>query len=564
MPRFRKVTPPTGQPLHEETTELTVQHELPLNGELPRHMLNGDGRTFASDARSAEILVQPEQQEEPQPRPGLAPGWIWVSIQTVAEQLNSGFPSGKHNQEGRGVPHLRPMNISEQGSIDLSVLKHVDSPRKDVLLRGDVLFNNTNSPELVGKTAYIHEDTNWVYSNHMTRIRPRHDVMLGEWTAKYLHYLFLCGYFKMHCSNHVNQASINTAFLSQVQLPLPPLAEQRRIVAAIEEQLTRLDAGVASLRAVQARLKRYRAAVLKAACEGRLVPQDPSDEPADVLLGRILDERRERWEAEQVAKGKDPRKLRYEPPAEPDTADLPELPQGWVWATAEQFCATVASGSTPKPDQMFAGSGDVPYIKVYNLTHFGQLDFSIKPTYISRVTHEGLLLRSRVYPGDVLMNIVGPPLGKVSHVPNLFPEWNINQAIVVFRASGGCESLYLNYLLQSPQVKRRFERTSKATAGQYNLAVTTCRSLPLPLPPLAEQQRIVAEVERRLSVVAEVEAAVATNLKRAERLRQAILKRAFEGKLVPQDPSDEPASVLLERIRAEREGQIEVRGRVRR
>ena len=117
-----------------------------------------------------------------------------------------------------------------------------------------------------------------------------------------------------------------------MSIPLPPLPEQRRIVAEIEKQFTRLDAGVAALKRVQANLKRYRASVLKAACEGRLAPQDPADEPADRLLARILAERRAKWEAEHPGK-------KYVEPAAPVTDGLPELPVGWCWASVEQIGA---------------------------------------------------------------------------------------------------------------------------------------------------------------------------------------------------------------------------------
>ena len=192
----------------------------------------------------------------------------------------------------------------------------------------------------------------------------------------------------------------------------------------------------------------------------------------------------------------------------------------------------VASGSTPTADKMFSGSGEIPFIKVYNLTFDGSLNFANKPTFVSRQTHLNRLGRSRTYPGDVLMNIVGPPLGKVSIVPEEYPEWNINQAMVVFRPSSGLESRFLSHVLRNIDTQKRLQKTAKATAGQFNLAVTTCRALALVLPPLAEQRRIVAEIERRLSVVSELEKLVEANLVRAERLRQAILRRAFEGKLM--------------------------------
>lgn len=192
--------------------------------------------------------------------------------------------------------------------------------------------------------------------------------------------------------------------------------------------------------------------------------------------------------------------------------------------------------------------GEVPFIKVYNLTFGGPVDFSIKPTFIDLHTHRGSLARSRAIPGDILMNIVGPPLGKVSIVPDTYAEWNINQAIVVFRSTSVITSGYLQVALMCDATQTRLQRTAKATAGQFNLAVTTCRKLPLPLPPLNQQARIMAEVERRLSLAQKLELVVSANLARAERLRQSILSRAFIGRLMPQDPNDEPVSVSLARL----------------
>jgi type I restriction enzyme S subunit len=180
---------------------------------------------------------------------------------------------------------------------------------------------------------------------------------------------------------------------------------------------------------------------------------------------------------------------------------------------------------------MMEGEGDVPFIKVYNLTFDGQLNFSIKSTFVSAETQNTRLKRSKVYPGNVLTNIVGPPLGKVSIVPSTYPEWNINQAIVVFRNGKSLLNRYLSIVLRSPDFLRRIKATARATAGQYNVSLSTCRRIPLPTAPLSEQYRIVTEVERRLSVVQELEQTIEANLKRGDRLRQAILKQAFEGRL---------------------------------
>ena len=188
------------------------------------------------------------------------------------------------------------MNIDRLGQIDLSLVKFIsrkDGPR---LRKDDVLFNNTNSPQLIGKTAWIGQDADWAFSNHMTRLRTP-DALVSKFVAHQLHYLWMTDYFLHRCVKHVNQASVSsTALAATVPMTLPPLPEQHRIVAEIEKQFTRLDASVAALKRAQANLKRYRASVLKAACEGKLVATEADlaraegrdYEPADRLLERIL------------------------------------------------------------------------------------------------------------------------------------------------------------------------------------------------------------------------------------------------------------------------------------
>lgn len=361
-----------------------------------------------------------------------------------------------------------------------------------------------------------------------------------------------------------NQPALNKSRVEEMTFPLPPLPEQHRIVSVIEQQFTRLDSAIASLKSAQARTKQYRASLLKAAVEGELTKEwrseHPTSETGEQLLARILKERRVRWEEEQLAKmcekGITPKddkwKQKYEEPQGPDVENLPELPDGWCWARAEQLCDFITKGTTPAANKLYNGTGDIPFIKVYNLAHNGRLDFSIKPTFVDKHTHMHELARSKIIPGDILMNIVGPPLGKVSVVPNIYMEWSINQAIAVFRPISGYNRQFLLLSLLTEKVLAWAIKQAKTTAGQHNLTLEICRDLPLPLPPLTEQEQIVSEVEARLSNVAKLEEAIENNLKRAEHERQSILQEAFAGRLVPQDPEDEPASVLLERIREER------------
>ena len=361
--------------------------------------------------------------------------------------------------------------------------------------------------------------------------------------------------------------SRHSKFLRATKFPVAPLPEQRRIVAKIETLQERSRKARAALEAIPPLLEQFRQSVLAAAFRGDLTAdwraQHPDVEPASVLLDRIRADRRCRWEeaelAKMQAKGKMPKnekwKERYKELEAVDETELPELPGGWCWARAEQICDLITKGTTPAKDKMFSQNGDIPFVKVYNLTDKGILDFTVNPTFVSEKTHSTELARSRILPGDVLMNIVGPPLGKVSIVPEIYPEWNMNQAMAVFRSLSGYDRSFLAFCLLTDQILSVAVLRAKATAGQFNLTLEICRDLPLPVAPTEEQKHIVSKLKLCLSTVESLEISVASKLELLDQLDQSILAKAFRGELVPQDPNDEPASVLLERIRAEREAQ---------
>jgi type I restriction enzyme S subunit len=200
--------------------------------------------------------------------------WCLVALEEISTDVSPGFASGKHNTDGAGVPHLRPMNVDRGGQIDLNVVKSVAGSNGIELRPGDVLFNNTNSAELIGKTAAVSaREAGFAFSNHMTRIRLEFGVN-SVFAARQLHLLWMTGYMKHRCTNHVNQASISSKTLAKtIPFLLPPRAEQTRIVAKLEELLSDLDAGVAELKAAQKKLAQYRQSLLKAAVEGALTAE---------------------------------------------------------------------------------------------------------------------------------------------------------------------------------------------------------------------------------------------------------------------------------------------------
>ena len=350
---------------------------------------------------------------------------------------------------------------------------------------------------------------------------------------------------------------LNRNDYNEIEIPLPPLPEQRRIVAAIETQFARLDASVAALRRAQANLKRYRASVLKDACQGRLVPAEAelarsegrAYEPADALLERILAQRRARWESQPKRRGK------YQEPAPPDASALPELPAGWAWATLSQISdlkGGVTKGQRYKDGQSLR---EIPYLRVANVQR-GYIDLR----QVSSIeTTQEIIDQLRLVPGDVLFTEGGDrdklgrgwvwkgEIDECIHQNHVFRARMLLESVIPEFVSWWGNSFGQNF----------FSKFGKQTTNLASINLTVLSQFPIPLPPLAEQRRIVAEVERRLSVAQQAEAAVAASLKRAGRLRQSILKQAFSGKLVPQDPGDEPASALLERIRAERDAEAQ-------
>ena len=339
--------------------------------------------------------------------------------------------------------------------------------------------------------------------------------------------------------------------LRELPVLLPPLADQHRIVAEIEKHFTRLDAAVAALKRAQANLKRYRAGVLKAACEGNLVPTEAElaraegrdYEPAGRLLERILTERRARWQSGEK------RRRNYKEPAPPDTSSLPDLPEGWVWATVEQV--SEVQGGIQKQPKRAPRDNAFPYLRVANVLR-GNLDLQ-EVHRIELFPRE--LEKLRLVPGDLLIvegNGSPSQIGRMAIWKGEVAVCVHQNHIIRARPYSGCISRFVESYWNSPDGASRVLGVASSTSGLYTLSARKVSDLPIPLPPVAEQRRIVAEVERRLSVIQQAETAVEGSLTRAGRLRQSILKQAFSGRLVPQDPNDEPASLLLERIRAQR------------
>lgn len=350
--------------------------------------------------------------------------------------------------------------------------------------------------------------------------------------------------------------------VANIQVSIAPINEQNRIVSKIEELFSQLDDGEAALKRAQKLVEQYRQSVLKAAVTGELTKdwreKHKGDlESGEALLQRILQARREVWEEAELArlkaKGKTPKddkwKAKYKEPPAPDTSNLPELPDGWSWATMDAI-ADITGGVTVDAKRKIQNGITVPYLRVANVQR-GYLDLKeIKVIEVSKEVFQALKLQ----PGDILFNEGGDrdKLGR-GWVWSSEIEGCIHQNHV-FRARCYLEELSGKFISWYGNVmaKQYFMSQGKQTTNLASISLTKLKALPVPIPSLKEMSEVVNEVEDVLSVNGHYLASLQASEKLSLTMRQGILKAAFSGQLVPQDPNDEPASELLKRIALER------------
>ena len=454
----------------------------------------------------------------------LPKGWKGLTLADVTGYIQRG--KGPKYIERSDLPVINQKCIRWFG-IQKEHLKYVDPEQwsawgEERYVRvGDVLWNSTGTGT-IGRAALVKNlmaGEKYVVDSHVTIVRPR-DI-----DPEYVHYWIMSpavqGSIESMQSGSTNQVELSKSAVEALPIPVAPPEQQKTIVAEIEKQFSRLDEATANLRRVKANLKRYKAAILKAAVEGKLTEdwrkQHPDVEPASKLLERILVERREKWSG----KGK------YVEPSAPETTDLPSLPQAWTWATVEQLSLLVQYGSSSKTDEEAIG---VPVLRMGNIED-GRLRFdSLKYLPKNHDEFPGLFLQE----GDILFNRTNSAelVGKTAVYKGMPDPCSFASYLIRVRLVQGCAPDFLAYFINSVFGRAWIAQVVSQQVGQANVNGTKLQALAVPLPPLIEQRQIVAEVERRLSVIEELEAAVQANLIRANRLRQSTLTAAFSGRLL--------------------------------
>ncbi|WP_411847432.1 restriction endonuclease subunit S [Roseibacillus persicicus] len=442
--------------------------------------------------------------------------WEWASL----DQLSEFVTDGDHNppkRQSSGIPHLTAKHV-KNGTVTTEKCTFVseegfEQTRSRYEPRAhDVLVTCVGT---IGEVALVPERLVFSADRNLAAARLTEDGALPKFVTFALNEPKVAKFLR-EGSGSTAQPHLYLRDLRKTPIPLPPLPEQRRIVARIEEIFSRLDAGVAALHHAKAQLQRYRQSVLAAAVTGQLTQawreQNPDTEPVSELLASVLAEREEVW----AGRGK------YKPPVEVE-GDLENLPSGWEWTTLAHLANHIADGTHKTPTYVEDG---VAFLSAKDVNGF-KLSFDTC-RYIPREEHEQLIKRCFPKPGNVLVTKSGT-IGRIA-VVKTNREFSLFESVANVPVLGQICSEFVAYAAQVG-IAGAFGTKNKKGVAVRHLHLEDLRRLPIPLPSLAEQNQIVAEAEARTTAIDHLEAELDRQITHATRLRQSTLSSAFSGKL---------------------------------
>lgn len=493
----------------------------------------------------------------------LAKGWLDVKVADLFSVVGGGTPSTKDEKNWNGsIPWITSADIDENHHIaprKYITEEAIESSATNKVLKNSIIIVTRVGLGKVGLAEYdlcFSQDCQGLIFNP-TFIKP-----------KFAMYQFSVSASRFQSvSRGTTISGITKKQLFDTTFYLAPRTEQLRIVQKIEEMFSCLDVGVAALERAKANLKLYRASVLKSAVEGKLTEEwrakNPPSEPASKLLERILAKRRLKWEEEQLAKcaekGQMPPKgwkNKYKEPVMLDATNLPSLPKGWCWVSLAQVSLFQNGRSFPSNEYSSQG---VKLLRPGNLFEDGTVQWNEKNTRYMPSRWADDYPDYIVRGNELIMNLTAQSLkdeflGRIC-LTDIHEYCLLNQRLARITPISGFNISYALYLLKSP-IFRKFVNNFNTGSLIQHMFTSQLDQFLFPLPPFVEQIEISNRVEEQLSIISSISNSIEKNLLRASVFRGSLLKRAFEGKLVPQDPNDEPASVLLERIKAEREANV--------
>lgn len=505
-------------------------------------------------------------------------GWEWTRIEEISLLVHYGYTASAdfNNSDVRlvRITDIQNDRVDWESVPGCSIKK--DTVATYRLKNNDLLIARTGGT--IGKSFLVENlSVEAVFASYLIRIVPSSLLCakyLKVYTGSQLYWSQL--YEK---SMGTGQPNVNGTSLKSLVISLPPLAEQHRIVEKVNELMklidelekkketrdhkkvilnnssidkllhsktdeeqkqnwTTISTNFKTLYSVNENVEKLKQAILQLAVQGKLTSEwresiyrshpelvegsikavtlaDGSIyEPASELLKKIKAEK-ERL----INEGKIKKQADLTPSKEVDNPL--ELPKGWTTVILDEICSNISSGSTPE-NKYFNQSTGIPYLKVYNIVK-QNVNFHYKPQFIPKTIHYGSLSRSILIPKDVIINIVGPPLGKTAIIPDDYPEWNCNQAITFFKLIDKEMSEYLYLYFRSMSYLNQIILVG--SAGQDNISVTKCRKILFPLPPLAEQKRIVEKVNELMSLCNKLEQNITLQTQEQERLVNSLVSK---------------------------------------
>ena len=434
----------------------------------------------------------------------LPKNWVECKLGELATVQSGGTPSRGINSYWNGdIPWVKISDIKEMyvdKTTEFITEEGLKNSSTRIFPKGTILFTIFAT---LGKIGILNIDA--ATNQAIAGITPSNFI-----DDKYLTYSLI------NLSNSISeygkgvaQKNINQAILKDTIIPLPPLQEQSRIVEKLDNMFYQLETIKASMANIPLLLKDFRQQVLSQAVTGKLTEE--------WRVGKELEE--------------------------------------WKYEFAKDCCEKVQSGGTPKGSN-FATSG-IPFLKVYNIVN-NKIDFEYNPQYVSDKIQNSQIKKSITFPDDVIMNIVGPPLNKIAIIPDDYPEWNLNQAITLFRVKDYLSNKFLYYFFCRGSSVKSLVNETKGVVGQVNISLSQCRDFSIPIPSIKEQQEIVSRIESLFAKADIIEKQYKTLKQKIEDLPQAILHKAFKGELVEQLESDGDAKELLAAIQKLKAGVAKV------
>ncbi len=494
------------------------------------------------------VLARKVDEEAGGPWP-LPEGWAWTQLGCLTTLIR-GVSYTKDQASDLSLPTHRALvrgNNIQGGLISrtgLTYVAHVAVSEPQHLQESDIVLTmSSGSPSLIGKSAWVSQsDSDLTFGAFCACIRSSRTE-----DARWVYWYLQGSYYRRIVTNLAKGTSINNLkrdHLISLRIPLAPLTEQRHIVARVDGLFAEIAEGEAALAAARKGLDTFRRALLKAAVTGELTKdwreKNPATETGHDLLARIAKSR--------AAKGSPKGRGRRAAEARAlDTFALPELPEGWAWGTLGAI-GEIVGGATVDKKRRPSYPATVPYLRVANVQR-GHVDLSeVKSITVERASAERLRLEA----GDLLLNEGGDrdKIGRGWVWDGKIPEMiHQNHVFRVRLRDHGLNPFFVSHYANE-MGRRFFIDEGKQTTNLASISLSKISLLPVPIPPPAEAAEILRRVSEALAASADTLAMLDAEAADAARLKQSILKAAFEGRLAPQDPADEPASDLLARLAA--------------